>query len=91
MAATAQPGTMSRCSRREVPCGRTIPTPPARPPVGRGSRGRPLPAASEVSHAPAAKPRKAAPWGGVECLYHIVERAVTAHAVPCGLSPGDCV
>eukprot|EP00959_Pyramimonas_sp_CCMP1952_P204671 4279684-Pyramimonas_sp.AAC.1 len=34
MAATAQPGTTSCCSRMGVPCGRTIPTPPARPPVG---------------------------------------------------------
>eukprot|EP00959_Pyramimonas_sp_CCMP1952_P387075 8111983-Pyramimonas_sp.AAC.1 len=34
MAATAQPGTTSCCSRRGVPCGRMIPTPPARPPVG---------------------------------------------------------
>eukprot|EP00959_Pyramimonas_sp_CCMP1952_P268619 5616622-Pyramimonas_sp.AAC.1 len=34
IAATAQPGTMSCWSRRGVPCGRRIPTPPASPPVG---------------------------------------------------------
>eukprot|EP00959_Pyramimonas_sp_CCMP1952_P072758 1520408-Pyramimonas_sp.AAC.1 len=39
-------------------------------------------AASAVSYVPAAKPGKAHPGGGVECLCHVVERASTAHYVP---------